>query len=73
MKGCDENVAAHSCWPLVVSRWSFGALGATVCPSECDVSSATGFERGGLIGVVLGGAIGAIVGLTVHSWRLRVP
>jgi len=51
----------------------FGALGATVCPSECDVSSATGFERGGLIGFVLGGAIGAIVGLTVHSWRLRVP
>jgi len=51
----------------------FGALGATVCPRECDVSSATAFERGGLIGIVLGGAIGATVGLTAPSWRLRVP
>jgi len=51
----------------------FGALGASVCPRECDISSGTAFVRGGLVGVVLGGAIGALVGLAVPSWRLRLP
>ena len=51
----------------------FGAWGATLCPGECDISSSTAFIRGGLGGVVLGGAIGAIVGLAVRSWRLRLP
>jgi len=51
----------------------FGALAASVCPRECDISSGTAFVRGGLVGVVLGGAIGALVGLIVPSWRLRLP
>ncbi len=51
----------------------FGALGASVCPRECDISSGTAFVRGGLVGVVLGGGIGALVGLAVPSWRLRLP
>ena len=51
----------------------FGAWGATLCPGECNVTSGTAFLRGGLGGVVLGGAVGAIVGLAVHSWRLRLP
>jgi hypothetical protein len=52
---------------------AFGALGASVCPSECDVSSGTGFIRGGLFGVLFGGAIGALVGSAVHHWQLRFP
>ena len=51
----------------------FGALAASVCPRECDISSGTAFVRGGLVGVVLGGAIGALVGLAVPSWHLRLP
>ena len=51
----------------------FGALAASVCPRECDISSGTAFVRGGLVGVALGGAIGALVGLAVPSWRLRLP
>jgi len=51
----------------------FGALGASVCPGECDVSSGTGFIRGGLFGVLFGGAIGALVGSAVHHWQLRLP
>src|SRR5690349_15644085 len=51
----------------------FGALGASVCPRECDVSSGTGFIRGGLFGVLFGGAIGALVGSAVHHWQLRLP
>ena len=51
----------------------FGALAASVCPGECDISSGTAFVRGGLVGVALGGAIGALVGLAVPSWRLRLP
>ena len=51
----------------------FGALGATVCPGECNISSGTAFVRGGVIGVVVGSTIGALVGLAVPSWRLRLP
>ena len=51
----------------------FGALGASVCPRECDVSSGTGLIRGGLFGVIFGGAIGALVGSVVHHWQLRLP
>ena len=51
----------------------FGALAASVCPRECDISSGTAFVRGGVVGVALGGAIGALVGLAVPSWRLRLP
>jgi len=51
----------------------FGVWGATLCPGECDISSGTAFVRGGLVGVALGGGIGALVGLAVPSWRLRLP
>jgi uncharacterized membrane protein YedE/YeeE len=51
----------------------FGALGASVCPSECNVSSGGGLIRGGLVGVLIGGAIGALVGSAVHHWQLRLP
>jgi hypothetical protein len=50
----------------------FGALGASVCPGECNVSSGTAFVRGGLLGVLFGGAIGALVGSAVHHWQLRL-
>src|SRR3989475_5479100 len=51
----------------------FGALAASVCPRECDISSGTAFVRGGLVGVALGGVIGGLVGLAGPSWRRRVP
>ena len=51
----------------------FGALGGSVCPGECNVSSTTGLVRGGIVGIIIGGSLGALIGTAVPHWQLRFP